>query len=343
MKKPTIDVPKPKRRSVLIKRNKQITLIDDVDQHVKTLLSDFLESIDPEEKINLQLDSKFKEIKESTLSPCKTLLPRTIEKKAPSTHHNDRRRSYFAAPSRPSKFYNQHQTNKKRGSIINEKQIEESKVSNGPHKLTNSLSILPVFPNEFGPDGFISMNKSSLITFKTMCDDLKRNITTTWNNIEEESEEEKEKEKTKQEEDEIKYRKLFKRSHQIYDSCSDDEDVLIDELYINPYSFQVKVFDTITAFVVLGVVLFIPIEISFIHTWSNFIRIVFGLVNFLWDIWYIFDFWLGFHTGYIDNDVIIKDFSIIIAHYICSWFLLDFLTAVPYSSIINIYLRSYHR
>ena len=342
MKKPTIDVPKPKRRSVLIKRNKQITLIDDVDQHVKTLLSDFLESIDPEEKINLQLDSKFKEIKESTLSPCKTLLPRTIEKKAPSTHHNDRRRSYFAAPSRPSKFYNQHQTNKKRGSIINEKQIEESKVSNGPHKLTNSLSILPVFPNEFGPDGFISMNKSSLITFKTMCDDLKRNITTTWNNIEEESEEEKEKEKTKQEEDEIKYRKLFKRSHQIYDSCSDDEDVLIDELYINPYSFQVKVFDTITAFVVLGVVLFIPIEISFIHTWSNFIRIVFGLVNFLWDIWYIFDFWLGFHTGYIDNDVIIKDFSIIIAHYICSWFLLDFLTAVPYSSIINVYLL-FHR
>ena len=197
MKKPTIDVPKPKRRSVLIKRNKQITLIDDVDQHVKTLLSDFLDSIDPEEKINLQLDSKFKEIKESTLSPCKTLLPRTIEKKAPSTNHNDRRRSYFAAPSRPSKFYNQHQTNKKRGSIINEKQIEESKVSNGPHKLTNSLSILPVFPNEFGPDGFISMNKSSLITFKTMCDDLKRNITTTWNNIEEESEEEKEKEKTK--------------------------------------------------------------------------------------------------------------------------------------------------
>ena len=112
-------------------------------------------------------------------------------------------------------------------------------------------------------------------------------------------------------------------------------------MYINPYSFQVKVFDTITAFVVLGVVLFIPIEISFIHTWSNFIRIVFGLVNFLWDIWYIFDFWLGFHTGYIDNDVIIKDFSIIIAHYICSWFLLHFL--LLYYSMLLLYFSLNHR
>lgn len=62
-------------------------------------------------------------------------------------------------------------------------------------------------------------------------------------------------------------------------------------------------------------------------------------MNGIFDLLYIIDLVLGFFTEYTDrNDEPTLTYPMIISNYIKGWFLVDFITAIPISTIINVFL-----
>ena len=375
-------------------------LLSEVDYHVKTIISDLLLTIDPEDN-NLNVGSKIKELKQSNVfhpknNHLKVDIPKiTIQREedtiplSPSQKSQELKsnlrlnspKSSLKSPNRikfndnvDTKCYISPRPMQRRFSksfIINLIPLNnETKEDNEQYfnktssmkyqrkvspifktektKKDHHLSVLPVFPNENGPDGYISIHKKeNLHLFQTIISDLKHKITAT--RIEDKeldldfsSEEELvDKKKESKIERENKYRKLFLKHHPVYDSYSEDDqdDELINQTTMNPYSTLKMTFDIITTLSVLFIIIVSPIEIAYFRFFSNGYKIILFIFNCLLDIWFINDCFIGFYTGYIDsNDDLISDKKAICLHYLNGWFVLDFITAIPFSLIISVFL-----
>ena len=217
-------------------------------------------------------------------------------------------------------------------------------------------SMVPVFAdNTEGGGGFISYSKGHLEAFQSLCSELKSTITTNkkvndllgknkYQRVDlqrSDTNELFEKKSSIDEQREKHYRKLFRKQNSIYDSDSVDEehDEQIDDNYINPESTLKIIFDCmIAAFTIYSFVI-TPVEIAFLHLWNDEFRHLFFLFGIFIDISFIIDVFLGFYTAYFDlGDELIIDSKVIVKRYLTSWFVLDVITALPYSSLINFYL-----
>ena len=217
-------------------------------------------------------------------------------------------------------------------------------------------SMVPVFAdNTEGGGGFISYSKSHLKAFQSLCSELKSTITTNkkvdvllgknrYQRVDlqrSDTNELFEKKSSINEQREKHYRKLFRKKNSIYDSDSVDEehDEQIDDNYINPESTLKIIFDCMIAVFTIYSFVITPVEIAFLHLWNDEFRHLFFLFGIFIDISFIIDVFLGFYTAYFDlGDELIIDSKVIVKRYLTSWFVLDVITALPYSSLINFYL-----
>ena len=135
------------------------------------------------------------------------------------------------------------------------------------------------------------------------------------------------------------FRSLFRKNNPIYDSLSDqeveDDQLELDHFYITPDSTLRRVLDgSVAIFAVLFLYL-IPIEIAFIHTWEDKLH-YFNYLYLLGEATFIMDFILSFFMAYFDlHDNLITQKEQIRLNYILSWFIFDFITALPTNTIIN--------
>ena len=133
-----------------------------------------------------------------------------------------------------------------------------------------------------------------------------------------------------------KYRVLIRRK-EVYDSI-DDEELKEEEIdyYISPDSIYIKIFDSLLFISSLIYFICVPFLLSknyFIVKENNSSKIIFMSI----DIIYILDIILGFFRAYHNYDeYLIRKAKKIFYHYLRTWFLLDFIQAIPYYSIIKL-------
>ena len=132
-----------------------------------------------------------------------------------------------------------------------------------------------------------------------------------------------------------KFRVIIRRK-EIYDSMDDEEykEEVID-YYINPDSWYIRIFDSILFLASLFYFVFVPYYLSrnyFIAIESKYIRVIFLVI----DIAYIVDVIINFFRAYQNyEEHLIRKTKRIILHYIKTWFILDFIEAIPYYSILK--------
>ena len=133
-----------------------------------------------------------------------------------------------------------------------------------------------------------------------------------------------------------KFRTLIRRK-ELYDSIDDDE-LKEEEIdyYISPDSIYIKIFDSLLFISSLIYFIFVPFLLSqnyFIVKEKYSSKIIFMSI----DIIYILDIILGFFRAYHNFDEnLIRKARKIFFHYLRTWFLLDFIQAIPYYSIIKL-------
>ena len=141
-----------------------------------------------------------------------------------------------------------------------------------------------------------------------------------------------------------KYR-IIKKKKILYDSL-DEEDYKEELLgfYINPDSWYIKSFDIVLLFLSIGYSIFVPYLLS-IDYFSENDNNIFNYILILIDIIYIIDCFLYLFRGYKNfyEHLIIKPKKIM-RHYFKTWFLIDFLQAIPFFSLIiyNIFSFKYN-
>ena len=148
---------------------------------------------------------------------------------------------------------------------------------------------------------------------------------------------------------EIAYRRCFRKTQHIYDSLSDTEDeeentiTNADEyIFIHPYSFTKCVLDLFTLLSTFFFLFISPLQIAFIHTLSSYI-LQSAIINAIAECIYIIDLLLSFIIAYVDNynDKLILQTSLIAKRYICSWFVFDFIVAIPFNFYIDYYIYNH--
>ena len=136
-----------------------------------------------------------------------------------------------------------------------------------------------------------------------------------------------------------KFRSLIRKKN-LYDSIDDEEskDEEID-YYMSPNSWYIKSFDCLLFLSSMIYFIFVPFLLSKNYcilkenlTWKYIFLFI--------DIIYIIDIFLNFFRAYhnIDENLVSKTKKIFF-HYLKTWFLLDFIQAIPYFSIIIFFER----
>ena len=138
---------------------------------------------------------------------------------------------------------------------------------------------------------------------------------------------------------ETRYRRMMRMNKLVYDSLSDEEsdDSLDENEYISPtsqfkYYFDLSIFIfSFYTFCVNPILLcFYPKHNFPFIFWYNFINIIIDLV-------YVSDLIIGFFTAYYDiEERYIKKLSEIAIYYLSNWFTIDFLSAIPFTTIYTI-------
>ena len=284
----------------------------------------------------------------------------------PSTP-NKNRQSFLNTPSSihnsmifPSIVINEPKNSIGDITFVDQNPINYSNVFHRSLNFKDKPNLIPVFHDD-NNEGFISYSNKNLLTFQSMCSELKKSITSSTigkndnNKAEAKSiksqEEEKESliqltsesDETKLEKEDIekRYRRFDRKNNPIYDSLSDEEneDIIYIEKYINPKSHIKIILDCSVAIVTLILLIMSPIEIAFMHVWSKRLVIFFFVINGLFDVCYIIDFVLGFFTAYVDRtDDLIINLNDIVYNYLSTWFFSDLLTAIPITTLINFFL-----
>ena len=131
-----------------------------------------------------------------------------------------------------------------------------------------------------------------------------------------------------------KYRVLTKKKY-LYDSIDDEEekDELMD-YYISPNSIYTKIFDILLFLSSLFYLIYVPylISFNFFQKENNIWMIILVII----DIIYIIDIIINFFRAYQNFDEnLVKKSKLIFMHYIKTWFIIDFIQAIPYFLLIT--------
>jgi len=131
-----------------------------------------------------------------------------------------------------------------------------------------------------------------------------------------------------------KFRVLLRKKY-LYDSIDDEEekDELMD-YYISPNSIYTKIFDILLFFSSLFYLIYVPYLISynFFQKENNIWMILLIII----DIIYIIDIIINFFRAYQNFDEnLVKKSKVIFIHYIQTWFIIDFIQAIPYFLLIT--------
>ena len=141
---------------------------------------------------------------------------------------------------------------------------------------------------------------------------------------------------------EIRYRHLVRINKLVYDSLSDEESDEVYEItgYINPNS-DFKLYFDMAIFIFAFYYFFIfPIILSFYPNKSNTFKSWFIMINLIVDIFYIIDLILGFFTAYYDiEEKFIRKLSYISVNYLSGWFIIDLLSAIPFTTVFSFTIR----
>ena len=137
--------------------------------------------------------------------------------------------------------------------------------------------------------------------------------------------------------DKEKFR-LLQHTGYVYDSLDDEEieDAIdINHYYLHPDSFYIYFFDSIIVILSLFCLIYLPYYLAhdtFLN--SSYINIKIFILHLI-DIFYIIDLIISFFRAYYNYDeVLVKSISDISCHYFNNWFFLDFLSSIPFYSII---------
>ena len=132
-----------------------------------------------------------------------------------------------------------------------------------------------------------------------------------------------------------KFRIIIRRK-ELYDSL-DNEEYKEEEIdfYISPDSLYIRLFDSILFISSMIYFIFVPYFLSrnyFVIKEYKFWKVIFLLI----DIIYIIDLIVNFFRAYKNFDEnLIRRIKQIFMHYLKTWFLLDFIQAIPYFSILK--------
>ena len=132
--------------------------------------------------------------------------------------------------------------------------------------------------------------------------------------------------------------RLLIRKKDLYDSI-DDEEYKEEEIdyYISPNSWYIKIFDFLLFLSSIIYSIFVPCILSknyFILKENIIWRYIFLFI----DIIYIIDVFLNLFRAYQNFDEnLVRRTKKIFFHYLKTWFLLDFIQAIPYFSIITFF------
>jgi CRP-like cAMP-binding protein len=131
--------------------------------------------------------------------------------------------------------------------------------------------------------------------------------------------------------------RVLEKKNIIYDSRSEDE-VEWDEgspFLIHPDSKFKEFWDVIIFLITLYNIIYVPYTMAFIDV-PSMTQII---LDFISDIFYIIDlifhFFIPIKTKNNADDKYIKSHSLISVNYLFSWFVLDFMSSMPFNSILN--------
>ena len=128
--------------------------------------------------------------------------------------------------------------------------------------------------------------------------------------------------------------RILKRKKELYDSLDDEENK--DEIlgfYLSPDSFFLKNFDYILLFISINYSIFVPLLLSknyFSKIENNIINYIFIFIDLIYIIDLILNLFKGYNNFY--EHLIIKTKKIM-RHYIKTWFVVDFLQAIPFYTL----------
>ena len=143
---------------------------------------------------------------------------------------------------------------------------------------------------------------------------------------------------------EYQFRRLTRPNGLVYDSISGEESLeeIEGELYFDPNGNFIYYYDLILFILSIYAVIVPPLEIAFNHEKIIHFSSFSLLINFVIDIFFIIDFFLGFFTAYLDfEETLISNNKSILMHYLFGWFFVDLLSGIPVNSIFMIILGKY--
>ena len=193
--------------------------------------------------------------------------------------------------------------------------------------------------SKFGIEETNISNKTSIHKMRTLIEDRKYK-----NEDEEDKKSFKESDIDEEKSQDIKiiefqYRRLIRQNKYVYDSLSDEES-LDDEdgkIFIDPLNQIKLIFDflifSLSCFSITYPIYAFGFKLSPKYVNSN------CLISFhiTFDIFCFIDFIIGFFTAYYNfEEQLITKNELIFIHYIKGWFIIDFLSAIPFNTI-NIY------
>ena len=133
-----------------------------------------------------------------------------------------------------------------------------------------------------------------------------------------------------------KYRILLRKKY-LYDSIDDEEekDELMD-YYISPNSTYTKIFDILLCLCSLFYLTYVPYLISynFFQKENNIWMIILVLIDIIYIIYIIINFFRAYQN--FDENLVRKS-KIIFMHYVKTWFVIDFIQAIPYFLLITFF------
>ena len=135
------------------------------------------------------------------------------------------------------------------------------------------------------------------------------------------------------------YRILHKVS-KVFDSLDDDDDNFISNFYIHPHNKLLIIIDILIFFFSIYHIIYLPLFLGYniiycrIHSFFTFTNIL----QLFIDLVYLVDCIISFFTAsYTNDDTLKTDFVIISKEYLRSYFLIDFISAIPFKTLLIIF------
>ena len=129
--------------------------------------------------------------------------------------------------------------------------------------------------------------------------------------------------------------RILRRKNELYDSFDDEEyNEEILGFYISPDSLYIKIFNSLLLIISISYSIFVPFLLSK-NYFSKNDKIILNIIFIFIDIIYMIDCIINLFIGYknFDEHLILRTKKIM-RHYLKRWFIIDFLQAIPFFTLI---------